>query len=185
MAVRASSAGQSSAISRRNALKAGAALGIGAAALAGPQIGMLGSTPAYAAACSQPWLTVGEAGCSSTSCPSACDVGLFKFVSYKAQTVTGGGASATANAGCGGVATATITAPTSTGQCRVRVKLYQGNPECKADGTAGLLTEVVSASVAGGGVGTVTVPAAGCAPASNVFYNLILECNGDTDTACT
>lgn len=173
-------------ISRRNALKAGAALGVGAAAFAGPQIGVLGTTPAYAAACSQPWVVVGQAGCTNTSCPAECNQGTAKFVSYKAQTVTGSnGATANATAGCGGTATATITAPSTTGQCRVRVKAYQGNPQCVANGAAGLLSEVVSASVAGGTSGTVVVPAASCAPASNVFYNLILECNGDTDTSCT
>ena len=47
-------------LSRRNALKAGAAVGIGVAAWSGPQIGQLGSAPAYAGVCSP-----GEKDCVS------------------------------------------------------------------------------------------------------------------------
>jgi len=60
-----------SAISRRNALKAGAAVGVGAAAFAGPQIGVLGAAPAYAQTCSiAPVTVLGED--RNVSCTSNC-----------------------------------------------------------------------------------------------------------------
>lgn len=50
------------ALSRRNAIKLGAAAGVGAAAWTGPRVGAFGATPAYAGACS-----TGEQQCTSRS----------------------------------------------------------------------------------------------------------------------
>lgn len=50
------------AVTRRNALKIGAAAGVGAAAWTGPKLGVFGASPAYAGMCSP-----GEAACSTRS----------------------------------------------------------------------------------------------------------------------
>lgn len=179
-----------SSISRRNALKAGVATGVGAAAFAGPQIGMLGMTPAYAAACSQPFVTVAIGDCRNTSCPNACDVAGVKNVSYSADSVSGGGASATTVGGCGNAGSATLTAPASTGQCRLRIDVYSKNPACAAGlGAAGsdFVTSAFSSSIAGGSSGSVTLPSVVCASfgVSSIFYRMTIECSGDDDVNCT
>jgi hypothetical protein len=69
-------------ISRRNALKAGVAAGVGAAVWGGPQIGRIGSTPAYAAHC-----TPGEFVLSDFSDPKNtswnCGTPALKYMNYK------------------------------------------------------------------------------------------------------
>ncbi len=169
-------------LSRRNALKAGAALGVGAAVLAGPQIGRLGSTPAYAAACSQPWVDQG-ADCLSTSCPDACTTNT-KYINYAGFTV----ANATSAGGCatpGAGTTATLTAPPAGfAQCRINVEVWEtGKNDC-VNQIGNLLA---SASTPGVVSGAVTLPAVVCASFadnSGIFTRITVECNRDTTIGC-
>lgn len=59
-------------LSRRNALKAAAAAGVGVMALAGPQVGVLGTAPAYAVGCSKSdsGTAVGSVNCGGSNCAS-------------------------------------------------------------------------------------------------------------------
>ena len=169
-------------LSRRNALKAGAALGVGAAVLAGPQSGRLGSTPAYAAACSQPWVNQGS-DCLSTSCPDACTSGT-KYIDYADFTV----ANATSTGGCatpGAGTTATLTAPPAGyAQCRINVEVWEtGKSDCERR-TGNLLA---SASTPGVVSGVVTLPPVACASFANnsgIFTRITVECNRDTTIGC-
>ena len=80
-----------SSISRRNALKAGIATGVGAAAFAGPQIGMLGTAPAYAQICSKPIVTSEFDGGSinnGSSCGGAAEMNFTINGTINTQNLT-------------------------------------------------------------------------------------------------
>lgn len=115
---------KNAAVSRRNALKAGAALGVGAAAFAGPQIGVLGQAPAYAMTCSIPPVT---AAGPDRNTNGSCSPILFLqsdtvSVTFNGQTYTYG------IAGCSDTdAGWTIPTLPSTVDCEVRVIPIDGN----------------------------------------------------------
>lgn len=92
--------GTSRALTRRNALKVGAAAGVGAAAWTGPKLGIFGASPAYAGMCSP-----GEEGCytagSSVNFGADCEDnsgGKYAEFNNVRGTVTLGGLSATISA---------------------------------------------------------------------------------------
>jgi len=70
-----SESGGSAGFSRRNALKAGVAAGVGVAAWSGASITSLGGTPAYAVACSQSIFIDLSEGCRNVDSESACAFG--------------------------------------------------------------------------------------------------------------
>ncbi len=114
-----------SAISRRNALKAAAAVGVGAAAFAGPQIGVLGAAPAYAAHCSPGKFTTTDGEDRNTDCGGGCQP---HFRTHGA-TLTQGGITATIpNAVCTDVVTPTITGIPAGTTCQVQLGIYENNP---------------------------------------------------------
>lgn len=192
-------AAEAARISRRGVLKAGAALGVGVTAWAGPQIGRMGATPAYAASCTVPFTTVAFGECKSTSCPDECDSGTAKFIKVGADivvgTVNGGTVTATvptpgttlACAGPTARGTATLTVPTTTGQCRLVVEVYQGNVQCKNRDQTALVDSSETLSVLGGETGDVALPDINCgsfAKSSNLFTRLAIQCTTSTDPAC-
>jgi hypothetical protein len=70
-------------ISRRNALKAGVAAGVGAAVWGGPQIGRIGSTPAYAAHCTPGEFETATTNKTNTSWANGCGPSTDAHMSYK------------------------------------------------------------------------------------------------------
>ena len=70
--------------SRRRALKAGVAVGVGAMAWSGPTITSLGGTPAYAAVCTQV-ATLNVDLIKETNTNLSCSVGTFKFLTFQAN----------------------------------------------------------------------------------------------------
>lgn len=162
---------KSAAVSRRNALKAGAALGVGAAALAGPQIGVLGAVPAYAAHCSAGKFYTLDFPGRNTNCGGNCGnpdimqyhrdnesiAGPFGTVSY---TMSGNG-----QWECSDVATLTLTAVPAGQTCIVLEVIV-------TDGLNG--TTVVQ------GNGSLSMPTISQAPPNefqcNAQYSVRLQC---------
>jgi hypothetical protein len=186
-------------LSRRRALKAGAALGVGVTAWAGPQIGRMGATPAYAAACTVPFTTVAFGSCKSTSCPDSCNSGTAKYISVGADSVSGtvNGGTVTAvvpatgtTASCAGPTArgqATLTVPNTTGQCRLFVEVYEGNNQCKNRDASALKGSAPTLAVLGGKSGNVSLPDVNCgsfAKSSNLFTLLSIQCTTSTDPNC-
>jgi len=68
--------------SRRNVLKAGVAVGVGAVAWSGPTITSLGGTPAYAAVCTQP-ATIEIDITSDTNTNASCTVNGFTYLTFQ------------------------------------------------------------------------------------------------------
>lgn len=190
-----------SSISRRNALKAGVATGVGAAAFAGPQIGMLGMTPAYADTCSANWVTIA----SSTDCQNVSCNCPNSTVNYKEYSLAGGGATAEVTrtgsgqgSGCGSLNTTNedgealvsldLTNVTGYAQCRVTFIFYvNGNSAC-TNGT-GPTVEISSGGVATGTAGETVFPIRQCSPTggpnlASTFFKGIIECNTDSDLLC-
>lgn len=194
----AADAAEAARISRRRALKAGAALGVGVTAWAGPQIGRMGATPAYAAACTVPFSTVAFGECKNTSCPTECDDGT-KYIRVGPDSVSGtvnGGtvtavvpAPGTTNL-CGGPKNrgqARLSVPNTTGQCRLRVEVYEGNNECKNRDQSALKASSATLAVLGGKTGNVDLPNVNCgsfAKSSNLFTLLSIQCTTSTDPNC-
>lgn len=160
------------------------ATGVGAAAFAGPQIGMLGQTPAYAQNCSQPWVPF-VIGSQNTSCSNPCG-GNYDF-----KPIDGGFGDAGnfdslwGNSGaCAGSATAEITVPTNFAKCRVTAWIHQANAY-PGPGVPPNLASATSGTVVGAGnTGTVTIPPISCTPPANVFWTAVVECNNDDDPGC-
>lgn len=193
-------ASESARLSRRRALKAGAALGVGVTAWAGPQIGRMGATPAYAAACTVPFSTVKFGACESSKCPDECDSGTEKYIKLTTTTVSGtvnGGtvtatvpAASTSNL-CSGPTLrgkASITVPNTTGQCRLEVVVYDGNNQCKDQTEANVKGRSVTLAVLGGQSGTVDLPNIPCgsyADKSSLFSRVNIQCTTSTDPNCS
>jgi hypothetical protein len=70
--------------SRRNVLKAGVAVGVGAVAWSGPTITSLGGTPAYAATCTQVAVLSVDL-IRDTNTNKSCTVGGYKYLTYQAN----------------------------------------------------------------------------------------------------
>lgn len=110
---------KSAAVSRRNALKAGAALGVGAAAFAGPQIGVLGAAPAYAQTCSIAPVTVSGIE-ENVACTNACA----PYFDLQTETVSVTFAGQTFDytvSGCSNTDAAWVDGSPATIDCEVRV----------------------------------------------------------------
>lgn len=190
--------------SRRTALKTGVAVGIGAAAWAGPQIGPLGVTPAYATHCTAPLFGY-FIDCTNNF--SGCTNG----VGYKPIDGT---------FGTGGILDSlfpnsgkcpedspqvSIKVPSNFAGCRLTVVVHAGN--CSKSWTwnntgAGYINQcpptlpvatscekarASTAGVIGAGVtGTVTMPTIACNGAGggtiacNLFWSAIVECSVST-----
>lgn len=189
--------------SRRTALKAGVAVGVGALAWGGPQIGPLGVTPAYATHCTAPLFGF-FIGCNNTIAGCTDGVG-YKPISGSFGT---GGQLTSLFPQAGGCPEdspqATIKVPTGFAGCRLTVVVHEGN--CKNDWTwvnsgAGYingqfcvngaceLDRASTGGVIGAGVtGTVTLPTVTCNGAGGgtidcgVFWSAIVECS--TSTTC-
>ena len=119
-------------ISRRNALKAGVATGVGAAAFAGPQIGMLGMTPAYAQNCSPGKFQSTLSPDRNVDCGGGCGNNTFRLhgqtveLVYNGVTIT----AEQADKVCADVATPVISGIPSGVECQLRAVLTnpQGEP---------------------------------------------------------
>lgn len=160
-------------LSRRTALKAGVAAGVGAVAWTGPTISSLGGTPAYAMAC-----TVGSVcnidlggGCRNTDQGSGADFG------YHSLELAGlpPGFSVTnpipEGTACG-VHTSTLNFPAGF-TCTVEI-LFDGPPSCsnRGGGSRGLLTQTSS-------TGTLDIFFDCVTPTfnSNTQYQIIATCS--------
>lgn len=109
-------------MSRRNALKTGAALGVGAAVLAGPSIGILGSAPAYAQTCSRGKTCIERPKESTNNGAGNC-VGSTAFNNLPTQ-ITENGISVNFGGSCfNGSDTATVTSTLRF--CQICVVLYE------------------------------------------------------------
>lgn len=73
--------------SRRNVLKAGVGLGVGAVAWSGPTITSLGGTPAYAAVCTQA-ATLNVDLITDTNTNKSCSSGNNKYLTFQANLST-------------------------------------------------------------------------------------------------
>ena len=107
-------------MTRRRALQAGVATGVGAAAFAGPQIGMLGQVPAYAQTCSKGVATA-EGTTRNVTCQSSC--APYFFLQTESVSVTFGPSTYTFTVeGCTNTdADWTIPTTPPTVECEVRV----------------------------------------------------------------
>lgn len=116
------------AVSRRNALKAGAALGVGAAAFAGPQIGILGAAPAYAAHCSPGKFTTEVSDDRNTDCGGSCAPYFRTHGEILEVVVNGSTITATIpDKVCTNVATIAVTGVPSGITCEVQMGIWENN----------------------------------------------------------
>ena len=183
-------------------MKTGVAVGIGAAVWAGPQIGPLGSTPAYATHCTAPLIGT-FIGCTNTI--AGCSTG----VGFKPINGTfGNGGVLTSNFAQSGACpetnpTVTITVPTDYAGCRLLVIVHDGN--CKNDWTwvnsgAGYINGTfcvngacelgrkvsLPAVLGAGNTGNSAMPAIPCSGAGGgtincgVFWSAVVECSVST-----
>lgn len=172
-------------ISRRTALKAGVAAGVGTAVWGGPRIGRIGAPPAYGQMCSPPWIPIATTDCESTNCGNGCvdadSIGLNSAPSgtYGTLSVTFTGTCLSGNATDG-----TVDFVVASGSARVTVEVYDGNPQCRAGNPANLEATVSTPSVVG--VGSATLPSVLCSSLSNqnTFYRVLVETNTSTNPLC-
>lgn len=121
----------SSALTRRNAIKAAAAVGVGAAAWTGPKIGVFGASPAYAGVCSPGELSCAETGQLSTQPNCGAGTGQNASFSFSLPTlnlnVDGNAVTATAsdapNSCTDGQTNILISNASLT--CQVRVRFFE------------------------------------------------------------
>ena len=142
-----------SGVSRRAALKAGVAAGVGVAAWSGASITSLGGTPAYAEGCTGaiPPIDLNSTNdCRNVDDRNECAYAYHELKS--AITVPGypaGSFYINPNIGegtcCGTLATATFHFPTPGLTCSVRIEIYDGVPSCAA-GTAPKLSSTFGPS---------------------------------------
>src|SRR6476469_7852214 len=135
--------------SRRNALKAGVATGVGVAAWSGVTITSLGGTPAYAAACTNA-LVFTLADCRNTDqgkCPGSSHIDLLAYHPLDTPFPPGQGFGLANNVTTEGVCCTTFpgtnpnpvfTFDNTKYKCLVRFKIYSNNSNCKNNGTSGL-----------------------------------------------
>ena len=115
---------KTAAVSRRNALKAGAAVGVGAAAFAGPQIGILGAAPAYAAHCSPGKFTTTDGDDRNTDCGGGCAP---HFRTHGEVLVQGVISASIPDKVCTNVVTPTITGVPAGTTCQVQLGISENN----------------------------------------------------------
>lgn len=115
-------------LSRRRALKAGVAAGVGAAAFAGPQISVLGSTPAYAAHCSPNKFTTSDGPDRNVDCGGACANNAFRLHGTDLQATVDGSLvmASVADKVCAGDAVPSITGIPSGFECQVSAVIFGG-----------------------------------------------------------
>lgn len=158
-------------ISRRTALKAAAAAGVGAAAFAGPQIGVLGSSPAYgqAGVCSKPISTLTTTLGSLNNGAGQC--GGFARINqaYRPGDVTQNGIRAQWNEeGCLGSSDVTITSALN--WCTVTVTVAGSGNSVSSTGP-----------FAAGGTVAVPFPTVLDGEIPNGNANLVVNCSDDID----
>jgi hypothetical protein len=188
----------SSGLSRRNALKAGVAVGVGAAAWSGASITSLGGTPAYATTAGCTGIINVQIGsnCDNTDLTSTCTGGQFAY-QHLGVTVTGFGIKNDfTNQTCCDVAATMKPALTWTQpnlQCTTHVEIWHHQPPCIAGGPAGsLLASGVVGPVVGGPGGsppggatidtecfqfTRPIPPGIAFPDGSIFTNIYAKCN--------
>jgi hypothetical protein len=174
----------SGALTRRNAIKAAAAVGVGAAAWTGPNIGVFGAAPAYAGTCSP-----GEEACTNAAQvsmqPNCGGNGLDTNYSYSNlfgpgnNSLTLEGQTYTISAGTGTCtdsnSTVIVSGPTSA-TCRLTLFfVLQGGPNAGNQG-----------SVVATGQGTIPVPLlsrriVGQQGSGSLFISAQLCCTTDPD----
>lgn len=115
----------SSSISRRNALKTGAALGVGAAAFAGPQIGILGAAPAYAAHCSPGKFDTIDGDDRNVDCGGGCQP---HFRTHGEKLTQNGITATIPDKVCTNIVTPLISGIPGGTTCEVQLGIYENNP---------------------------------------------------------
>lgn len=168
---------QSTGTSRRTALKAGIATGVGVVAWSAPTITSLGGTPAYALGCTFVQVFSVTGGCRNTTQQTGC-TGKFSFqplqdapAGFAFQTNVG------SNVCCENGGTAILTIPADL-TCRAVFAAYPKNaPNCKEDFGAYNSNTTTS-------VGTsLSIPLTclglvnGGPQVSSIFYSITVTCN--------
>jgi hypothetical protein len=136
-------------ISRRAALRAGVATGVGVAAWSGVTITSLGGTPAYAAACTNAAIFT-LANCRNTDqgkCSGSSHIDLLAYHPLDTPFPPGSGFSLSNQVTGEGICCNQYPSPqlnpvfnfdNTKYTCLVRFKIYSSNSNCTANGTAGL-----------------------------------------------
>jgi len=173
----------SGSFSRRNALKAGAAVGVGATVWSGVSITSLGGTPAYAAGCTGVLNIPLDEGCRNTSQPSGCQVPLYAWHPLKTDVTPpgypAGSFTITNNVGenecCTSNRVVQLNVPSNLNlQCDVFVDFYANNGDC------GHLQQRVSRTslTSGAQPGPTINLTMGCLPnaSTSTHYNIFALC---------
>jgi hypothetical protein len=176
---RGSESGDGSGFSRRNALKAGVAAGVGVAAWSGATITSLGGTPAYAAGCTFVVKLDLSNGCRNTDNASTCASPPSGFIRFRYHTLKSTGFPAgytlTQNIGEGTCCTdanntAVLTFPAGI-TCVARVGFFNP-PQCS-------LPEIQGFNIGSSSTGTLNMTFS-CPPSdvgSNDQYTVVATCS--------
>jgi len=172
--------------SRRNALKAGVAVGVGAAAWSGATITSLGGTPAFAGTGCTGVIHVDlSGGCRNTDQGTPCPGGgEFRYHTLNSVSPPFSLANNPIEGTCcdeiSPQPVLSWTTPNVT--CKVHIQIYSGGLEKCRDKTGPLLVDQSSTTVGGAGGGQVTVPMScfgyedGVKLPSNSFYTIFANC---------
>jgi len=191
------SAAERGGLSRRAALKAGVATGVGIAAWSGVTITSLGGTPAYAAACTNASVFP-LANCRNTDqgkCAGSSHIDLLAYHPLDTPFPPGSGFSLTGNVTDSSGVCCTAFPLTEANpvfhfdntkyKCLVRFKIYSSNSNCTANGTAGLdYNFVYPTNAVPSTTGSIEINLA-CPPQggtggknmANDFWSIIVICN--------
>ena len=180
--------------SRRTALKAGAAAGVGIAAWSGASITSLGGTPAYATAAGCTGVITVTIGtqCDNTDMTSTCAGGIFSY-QHLGVTLTGFGITNEFNnqTCCSDAANnkPSLTWTIKNLQCTTHVEIWHNLNPCKKEDPAtspNLLAQGIIGPIQGGVNGgsalidtecfQYTIPGA-TFPDSSIFTNIYAKCN--------